>query len=76
MLIDQNIYSSNNGSDSQIQKSKSFKFSNLFVKLKSPSIDSKDEEKSSNISLRKLFRRKSRIDNEQGNVKFNTGYGK
>lgn len=74
MIIEQNIFDNIHGSDNQIRKTKTFKFTNLFSKLKSPPKDLKVE-KSPKFSLRKLFRRKRKVENEFDHAEFATGYG-
>ena len=77
MIIEQSRvdYSS---ADGHSQKSKSFRFPNIFSKLKSPSNDLKGE-KVSKFSLPKLFKRKVKAKNESDqevDVEFSSGYGK
>ena len=67
-----------NGADGQSQKSASYKILNIFGKFKSPSNDLKGE-KVSKFSLGKLFKRKTKAENESDqevDVEFSTGYGK
>lgn len=75
MIIDHSVIEYN-GSDKQIHKSNSFKFSNFLNKFKSPSSGLKNE-KPSKFSLRKFFKRKSKeeVNQTDNNVDFSSGYG-
>jgi len=77
MIIDQSRIDYSNA-DGISQKSKSFRFPNIFSKFKSPSNDLKGE-KVSKFSLQKLFKRKVKAEAENDqevDVEFPSGYGK
>lgn len=77
MIIEQSRVDYSNA-DRLSQISKSFRFSNIFSKFKSPSNDLKGE-KVSKFSIPKLFKRKIKAKNESDqevSVNFSSGYGK
>lgn len=77
MIIEQSRVDYSNA-DGISQKSKSFRFPNIFSKFKSPSNDLKGE-KVSKFSLPKLFKRKVKAENESDQeiaLDFSSGYGK